>query len=170
MARRRGRSVSRGPKNNIWTVVILDVVSITTSVTEANIVEPDDWQPSTSGFERATLLRIRGWLCAASIPTDVNAASLMAMIYVCDADDSVNSPSAVASYTKEDVLWSYGWSWPGANAASVEKPSSTTVMVDVKAMRKISSAQEVRLSVVGSDATTATVSGVLRALIRKGGN
>jgi len=170
VARRRGRSVSRGPKNNIWTVVLLDNQAISTSVVEANIVEPDDWQPSTSGFERATLLRVRGWLAFTGNQPSLVVSSMFAAIYVTDADDSVNSPAAVATYTKEDVLWTWGVQVPAIESGGIEAVPMTYVAVDIKAMRKIDSARELRLTLVGSVAFTGTVSGVLRALIRKGGN
>ena len=169
MARRRFRRAgSSGLKNNVWSVVILaDVPVDDTPTVEASIVVPDEWQPALSGFEHATLLRVRGWLTATA-PQGVTAIqTLYAMIYVVDVDDTPNNPSVATSYTEEDVLWTHGWAWGAGGAGSVEKETTPGVVVDVKAMRRIDSSKEVRLALRCNSTVVVSVSGVLRALIRK---
>jgi len=169
MSRRtRSFSKSRGPKNNVWTAVVFDDVVISTTVIETAIVAPGDWQPSSGvGFEHATLLRIRGWLSLARNDNEDVFGATFLMIYVTDADDPTNDPSLAATYSTEDVIWSSGIAYSAKGAASVEAGPTTVIDVDVKAMRKINSAQQVRIALVSSSASFVIVSGVLRGLVRK---
>ena len=168
MARRGRRSFSKGPKNNVWSVVILeDVLVDDTPTIEASIAVPGEWQPAASGFEHATLLRIRGWLTATAVQGLTAVQSLFAVIYVVDSDAPSTNPLSANTYSEEDVLWTYGWSWTDGGAGSVEKVTVPAIHVDVKAMRKIDSSREVRLALRCSSTVVVSVAGVIRALIRK---
>ena len=170
MSRRRARySSSRGPKNNVWSVVLIEDLVIDTIVTEADIVNAGDLQAAATGFQRFTLLRIRGWVSISKDVTSVVDSTLFMMIYATDNDAGVVDPSSAASYTDEDVLWTYGVKQEGYLAANTVS-SSHTVQVDVKAMRKIDTSRNIRFAVVSSVAGLQRISAVFRGLTRKGGN
>jgi len=165
---RRSYSKSRGPKNNIWTALVLSEVAIATSVVESTIVTPGDWSGQVgTGFEKATLLRTRGWLSASLNQVSTIHASLFMMIYVTDAGDATHSPSLAASYATEDVLWSAGYIWGPGNASALERTPTMYFSVDIKSMRKFDSAKQLRLSLVSTASAGLEVSGVLRGLMRK---
>ena len=168
MTRRVRRGRSSGPKNNIWSVVQMEDVSISTTPVDVVIMAPGEWQPAGSGFEHATLLRIRGWL-SASKGTAVGVGSLQMAIYVVDEDALTIGALTTALYAEEDVIWTGGVQF-GASSASVEAPPSVPFNIDIKSMRKISSATDIRLTLESSVTGLCFVSGLMRALIRKGGN
>jgi len=165
----RARGKPRGPKNQLWTVTLLNQAPVDDSpAIEAGIVEPADWS-SVAGFERATLLRVRGWISVVPNAGVVTPGTAFMMIYKTDADDPVRAPDVVAEYADEDVMWTMGVSW-GIQAAD-GNGAAVTVPIDVKAMRKLTVADEIRFSVVTGAATdSCTVSGVIRGLVRVGGN
>jgi len=175
MAKRSGhtRAARRGPKNNLWTVVVQDEISIGAGgALRSNIVVAADWERSTGGNERATLLTIRGWFAITSKPNAGVAASggsIHAYIGIFDEDETPPLGDLASTYSQEDVIWTDGWTFPGA--ADVSDPMQTyKAHVHVKAMRKIRSGQKVSL-VIDSGLTTAVqTNGVLRALLRLGGN
>ena len=169
---RRGisRSASRrGPKNQVWTAVLMnEQIFDEAPAIEFNIVEPLDWSTANS-FERATLLRIRGWIAFDKAVSSAHS-TVFAMIYKTDADDPVRAPDVVAEYTDEDVLWSGGFT-AQATGATPDGVGTQGMIIDIKAMRKITVSDEIRVSVVGTAAGIAwSLSGVLRGLVRLGGN
>jgi len=164
------RARSSGPKNQVWAALALvGIVVDDTPVVSANIVQSLDWV-ARGGFERATLLRIRGWLsftppvavpstifwCVGRVDNGVGVAAL--------------DPTLVATYVNEDILAT------GGQAVAVTAAANDLIVpnvdVDIKAMRKISVADEIRLAMrtTGPAAAGWTVNGVLRALVRIGGN
>ena len=173
MARkRRGatRSRSSGVKNQVWTALLLSGQTFDDApVIEFPIVEETDWK-ARGGFEHATLLRIRGWLTFQP-PAIVPSTALMCIGVVDNGVGATSlNPNDVATYTREDILWTSGISM--ANSGVANDVMNNPIEVDVKAMRRITNAQEVRISFVsgGPVAATWTVNGVLRALVRMGGN
>ncbi len=168
MAHRRTRSRSSGLKNNMWSVVLLEDVLIPTAAVEAVIVEPDEWQAATTGFEHATLLRIRGWLSISRITTVASLHTIAMVIYKVDQDSAAVSGLVGLTYTEEDVLWSGGCNF--STISTTVGPEGLVPVqfdVDVKAMRRIDSGTDIRLSVVSNVNNASRISGVLRALIRK---
>ena len=173
MARRRfGRAVRRGPKNNIWTVILMDELTVGTTAIEVNIVQGSDWTGSVGGFQRATVMRVRGWLSVSADPTLTVATSYFMMIYVTDEDTAVQDPSALQTYADEDILWTGGFALAAGNAGAVEQRKAVyDTVIDIKSMRKLSIGQELRLSMISGDSGAAiSVAGLLRGLVRKGGN
>jgi len=167
----RGRSgVSRGPKNNVWSVVLAQNVALSDTIIEAVIVNPAEWQGSANSFQRATLLRIRGWLSYCSDAEDASAGAFFACIYVVDENENALSPLTAATYTDDDVLWTGGVQSGSLGTGAVETRIPYVWDVDVKAMRKLDSSREVRLSVVCTTGLDGRFSCGLRALVRKGGN
>jgi len=171
MSRRRAgrRSVSRGPKNNIWSVVLLESAAIGAGITEGDIVNASDMQAPLTGFQRYTLLRIRGWL-AVSKAIGATADAGFMMIYVTDADSATDDPSVAATYTDEDILWTGGYEFSPFVVGALEPSQNVRIDIDVKSMRKIDTSRDVRFAFTQNLNGSTTVSGVLRALVRKGGN
>ena len=164
-ARRRiTRSVRKGPRNLVWTAVLLDeqVVDNTPAVA-FDIVEATDWSGAV-GLERATLKRIRGWLTFTKAGTTAATGCFLA-IHKADKDTGVLSVNGVQAYTDEDILWTGGIALHGG------EPSVQHMLIDVKAMRRVTTGEDIRLSLQGYVANTVqfTVTGVLRALVDKGG-
>ena len=170
MARQR-RSVraSRGPKNNIWTVVQVSNAAQSSSPSGADIVIASDWVAS-AGFERATLLSIRGYISAAPDVVDVSTGSLAMLIYIADKDTANVDPQAVATYTEEDVLWTGGAQASGQGIAAIEARPSFNWEVNVKSMRRITNGEDVRIGAAASVGLDWRWTFVLRALLRRGGN
>ena len=167
VTRRLQRAASRGPKNNVWTAILMDELAVdNTPAVDAVIVDKSDWS-GASGNEKATLLRIRGYV---NVSKATGGATHMYMaIYVADKDTGVLSVSGVAAYVDEDILWTHGVNLPSSTAGTV---MPVYVDIDVKSMRRINSSQEVRLTMQGDigNTTVMIVSGVIRGLVRKGGN
>ena len=167
---RRGFSRSRGPKNQIWTVLVIEDVAVSNTAVDQIIVASADWSRGGS-FEKATILRTRGWLSVASDPTQTVRSGFFAAVYHVDEDNVAVAADAAALYSDEDVLWTGGFMIPAGNAGAVEIPPVFVFDIDVKSMRKTNNGQELRLALVaGTSGLTTRVSGVLRALVRVGGN
>ncbi len=163
----RRRGASRGPKNNVWTVILFDELTVDdTPAVEGVIVAVTDWSGAT-GNEKATLLRIRGYLTVALLGAASTNKPVFMAIYISDKDTGVLSPTGVAAYTDEDILWTGGVSLPAVISG---EGHTQHIEIDVKSMRRINSSQEVRITMQGAAAGTVSVSGVLRGLVRKGGN
>jgi len=126
-----------------------------------------DWEPNSASLERATIMRVRGWLSFSRSPIATVEVPIFLAMYVTDEDTGTSDPELAAFYSDEDVLWTYGIQFPVGNASAVEIGYSHNVVVDVKAMRRITNGQELRLTFVASTSATITMSGVLRTLVRK---
>ena len=158
---------TRGQKNQVWGAVLVNgsTVDETTPPFDFNIVEGGDWS-GAAGSERATLMRIRGWL------TLVPPASVPSTLFVIVTKDEVgvgaagNDPTVAATYGTEDVLWTYGISV----AATVANDLMVLpVNIDIKAMRRITNGDQIRMTMRTSGPIGAswTISGAIRSLIRK---
>ena len=71
-SRRVRRAGGRGPKNNVWSVVLIENQVVDTTTIEGDIVNSGDLQAAASGFQRFTLLRIRGWLSVSRVSCGVS--------------------------------------------------------------------------------------------------
>ncbi len=172
MPRRRAfrASGSRGPKNNVWAVVLADEVPVASLASVSfNIVQDSDWQGGT-GQERGTILRIRGWLSVNNkTTTGVRPdGAWFAYVTVQDEDAAVASPIDPQSYIDEDILWTGGGQFTATDTNATGHV--TEINIDIKTMRKIRVGQQCRLAVFNASGGTMNVSHVLRALLRKGGN
>ncbi len=171
--RRPSRSTSRrGPKNNLWTTVLFNQTPIGAGAQNTSlIVTADDWIRAAGGNERCTLLRIRGMLSfAPEANTAVVASAMMSYVMVEDADVAVAaSPFVAATYANEDILWTASAALP---ALAVDEPGpQSNWVIDIKAMRRIQKDQEIKIVTANTAGSrTQEVSGVLRALLRLGGN
>ena len=173
MSRRRGFSraaSSRGPKNNVWTTILAEDVDIGAGgLSGFNIVQDSDWTAS-AGSERATILRVRGWLTVHNkTSTGIRGDGAFFLgIFLLDSDAATPNPSVASTYVDEDTLWTGGgmFTITDTNATG----HVTDLLPDVKAMRKMRKGQELRIAVASPGLTNLRVSFVLRALLRKGGN
>jgi len=168
--RRAFRSTSRGPKDQVWaTVILVNQVVDDDPTIQFNLVQPTDWT-AVGSAERATVLRVRGWL-AFSPPLGV-PSTMFSIISLMDEDIGVggSSPVDAATYGDEDILWTYGQSV--AVTAAATDIVIPTINVDIKSMRKITSGMDLRISLesAGPAAAGWTINGVLRSLVRRGGN
>ena len=171
MAKRVRRSASsRSPKNNVWTTITAFDNGIATGVSQSfPVVLDEDWS-GAAGQERATILRIRGWLMVTNkTTTGVRPeGTWAAYITVQDEDAPVASAAVASTYTDEDILWTSGgmFTLTDTNATGIVSER----VIDVKAMRKIRIGQTCRLVITNLSDSSLENSVVLRALLRKGGN
>ena len=171
-AKRRGtsRSVRRGAKNQSWTTVLADDVTVADAASQAfNLVQDSDWV-TASAAERGTILRIRGWLSVLNKTAEAArpAGSWFGYIHLLDEDALSPSGAVSATYRDEDIFWTGGGSFPAVPATANSVVSER--IIDVKTMRKIRSGQELRLILTNSTGGTMQTAMVLRTLVRRGGN
>jgi len=168
----RGNRIVRGrrsgQKNQVWvSTVANDVQFDDTPAIEFNIVQGSDWEV-TGSAEKATVLRIRGWMV---VNKDISQASCdwFCGIYMVDEDAGVQTPAGLGLYTDEDVLWSTGGG--SANLSTTASGNQDFREIDVKAMRRIGNGQQIRMTFASNvSGVNFSMSGVTRALVRRGGN
>ena len=174
MARRSGRVTRgsrRGPKNQIWTAILADDVSILTGTTSLFAITQDsDWTRG-QGQERATILRVRGWMSiSARLGAGITGDGAVGALVQLESDLAVAPPNAllIASYVDTDILWTAGHQFPHAEGDM--SLAAWDRDVDIKAMRKIRAGQRLSMVVTSNLTNTVSISLVLRALVRVGGN
>ena len=159
------RSTKSGPKNQSWISLVFDGVVVDDApVMQFDLVEGPDWNQGT-GLERATLMRIRGWLVL--LPPAGVPSTIFATVSTQDEDIGVggSDPTDPNSYRDEDIFWTFG---RGVAATVANDLYVVPVDFDVKSMRKINSGQDVRLTMVTNGPVAAgwTLNGVIRSLVR----
>jgi len=164
------RGKARGPKDQVWTALLLNGVAVDDNpAISRDIVTAADWAVG-GGFERGTILRVRGWLICQ--PPIAVPSTLFMTVGLQDKDLVVGfaQPVVAATYIDEDIMWSAGQSV--AVTAAANDLWVPPLIVDIKTMRKITAADDLRLTMqtTGPAAANWSVSGVLRALVRRGGN
>ena len=159
--KRFGGSSVRARPNYLWTAVIADRVVASTSGVNLVVLDPTDWERGATSFERATLVAVRGWLHI--VPTTLAANTLFLYLGMYDEDETSTVGDIVAAYTTEDVLWTGGLQY---GATGLEDNRAMHIDMHVKAKRRITSANEIRLVMTSSLSNNFSVSGVLRALVR----
>ena len=170
MAKRR--AFTRAAKKSgdlIWTTLVNDdsVILAGATKTGSDIIADADWT-TIAGQERATILRVRGWFGVALEPVGVLTSSgpVFGYIGVYDADENSLDAGLAGTYRDEDIMTTFGHVFPYSNI-SQPSPDAWNQEVDVKAMRKIRTGQELRFVLTNGTTIDAQVSLVLRALIRK---
>ena len=169
-SRRRGASHARskpGVKNQIWTTLMLDAVSIAAAGTlDLNIVEAADW--AFVDGQRATLMTIRGYLSFSFSNSLVASAegSLLGLIAHVDAGVALPPPPDIAAtYVATNILDTFGYAIPEVAANVVRQVKNHEV--NVKTKRIFSAREQIRLVIKNNGVNTVEVTGVCRALIRK---
>jgi len=135
----------------------------------AKVVTDTDWVRA-AGFERATILRVRGMM---SFTNKIDALAVAggfvaAYVALMDEDASVPPATTVATYTDEDILWA-----DSHNIPFVVADGSGFVYhfpIDIKAMRKMRAGQDLNFVLTNLATADIQFSGVVRALLRLGGN
>jgi len=170
-ARRFNRRASAAKHGDlVWiTTVIAASILEATPLDIGLIVIPSDWGNQV-GFDRATLMGIRGWLSWAqqAAATAADATGAYMAVYMTDAAVAVNSmdPSTATEYSDFDVIWTDGFSLSQTTGTAGPFPAR---QLDLKAKRKLTSTSSIRLAAsVDSDTATPRVSfnGVFRALLK----
>ena len=170
---RTRRSGSR-MKNNIWTTVLLDEVLIGTGIQNvSDIVQGFDWSPT--GGEHATILTVRGWLsfCGQNDTGIKSEGQIFWYISTIDAAVTLaNTPQADAAptYVQANILATGGHIFESIAGGTGDSRPTHDVEINVKTMRKIRAGQNLILVVKNATGDNLRVGGVLRALLRKGGN
>jgi len=163
---RRSRAVKRN-RDLIWVTTIFQASLIETpGIDIADVVLPADWQSGT-GFDRATLLGVRGWICISQTAagTAADIPGIWTAMYICGIDSPANTfdPYLAIDYVNYDTLWSYGYV---GEASTRTQPS---VQLNIKSKRKLTTGQEVRYAAtVPVDTATPrfNVGGAIRALLQ----
>jgi len=177
VARRRGRvrTSVRSNKNQIWVSTIFEAVSFDDSpVIDTNILTGSQWQ-SEVGLTRATVMSIRGWLSLSYDSTQAVANRAYMLFYLTDTDTPIllagtNGPADALGYI-EDVMWTGGWQVPIGKAGSIEQSTGKEFELQIKTMRRVTSDQVIRLALAaGTGGSNFLLSGVVRVLVRRGGN
>ena len=141
--------------------LISDQNVLASATLSATLLQDADWD-SLITFDRATLLRIRGWIAVSQGTSSPATTGLMMAIWKMPQAVTVPQPTLNASYDLTDTLWTGGATW----AASAATSSSGYYMpIDVKVKRKLDPEDMI---VWAARCTTATafcrVSGFLRCL------
>jgi len=172
MARKRffRAASSKGPKNNVWTTVLMDEFGVALGVTQQfNIVQDSDWTV-VGGSERSTVLRIRGWVADHNKDTSGvrPEGAWFGYITVQDEDAAASPADVSVTYADEDILTTIGGVFTVTDTAATGHV--TEINIDVKSMRKLRTGQQLRLIITNASTASMDVSGVVRALLRRGGN
>jgi len=170
MARRRA-GVTRATRKKgalIWTTVLGNNILVDNGArTEADIVTSSDWTV-VGGSEKATLMRIRGWLGVSLTPAGALTSGAPVFSYIATFDEDELGPGAATAttYSEEDILATYGHEFPYTNLAEGRGPTWQQI-IDVKAMRKIRTGMDVRLVLSNLTSLDVVVSFVIRGLIKR---
>jgi len=175
VAARRGRvRRSSRAKNGdlVWVTTIIQASLLESTPTDIGLlVIPADWSSAGGGFDRCTLMGIRGWLSMVQqgAATAAEATGCYTALYVTDQAVAANSmdPSTATEYSDFDTLWTDGMALTAA--ASTAQQAIWSRQLEVKTRRKLTSASSVRLAgAVDADSATPRVNwvGVVRTLLK----
>ena len=168
----KGRRITRSVRSKgalVWTTVLANGINMATGTTATmDIIDDQDWT-NVGGSEKATCLRVRGWLSITIDAAAVLTGAEPVFLYVALFDQSAASPNAddPTTYTEEDILWTAGHMFPYSNISQTS-PDSYDVNVDIKAMRKIRTGEQLRMVIRNPTGGLAyEFSGLLRALVKR---
>jgi len=155
---------SSAQRNKVWTALSLEEDLVTITPQADNLVEEADWS-NVAGMEHATLLAIRGWICA-TFASAANPVSLMQALIMIDDEipPADTSPRDVGIYVNEQILWTGGVAYPKLRS-DVGNGFSTVWDINVKAKRKITSGDAIRYIRGANIDNNVEVNCVLRALL-----
>jgi len=173
VAGRRRARVLRGARRKgdlVWVTTVIAASILEATPTDIGLlVIPSDWGDQ-AGFDRCTLMGIRGWLgfSQQAAATAADATGCYLAIYVTDASVAANSmdPSTATEYQDFDTIFTDGMSLTQTTGTAGFQVSR---QLDIKARRKLTSASSVRvaLTVDGDTATPrVNVNGVVRSLLK----
>jgi len=168
--RRSFRRMRRGHRDLIWITTLIQASILEATVTDiADLVIPADWS-TVAGFDRATLLGVRGWLATQPVAagTATEASCMFGAMYVTDAGVAANSfnPSDANEYIDFDTIWTFGSTIGGSTTLGADQAYHE---VEVKAKRKLTSAQRISIAAVVPTDTAApriNFAGCVRCLLQ----
>lgn len=168
--RRRGGRAVRRNRDLIWITSILEETLLESTLDIALLVIPTDWSGSNAGFDRATILGIRGWmhLVQVAAATALDATGAWLSIYKTDqaVPLNANDPHDSTDYNVNDTLWTGGM---GLNLTTGTSSPLPVMDINVKTRRKITSADSLRLACtipVDTGTPRVNVIGCLRVLLQ----
>jgi len=175
MARRQFRRSVRRTKDYIWATTRVDQLILDDEqLNFTTLLSPSDWEASTTGFDRGTLVAIRGWLCGKQTANGTTAEGTMVASFIhknSAAAASAFTPLNAASYDSSDILWCNGFVVIGSTANDSSRYDMAAQQIHIKAKRKIDSSETIQLvSAMDIDtaaAPTYTLSGILRVLVQR---
>ena len=161
------RAFSKGVKNQIWSVLLVDQLSVaTTSSFSANIVQASDWAAITG--QRATMMAMRGYISISgnnSGSAKIEGA-LFGYIGTLSEAAGTTPPAEVAgTYTEPTILDTFGHAWEdvavGVTRNTFDHP------VNVKTKRTIDTSTNIVLAMANESGNTIEITCVIRTLMRK---
>jgi len=171
---RRGnwrRAATRVKKDYVWKTSSIALTGTGAGAAQyTTILTPADWQVGSTGFERATVLAIRGWLYFTNVVLGSNFPGSYAAIYKGSVTEAPSfDPRAIATYDAYDILRVFGA--PGARAAVTTASDEVPHVqhVDIKSKRKVDSSENLLFAfgTAGSAAASTNAIGVLRVLVER---
>ena len=161
-ARRTTRRFSKGQQDYVWTSVVIEAATVaTTALQGENIAQESDWRAG-SGFERSTLLSIRGYVSCHNLSSAQNDVK-MCIAKQGDAEPTIDAAAAL-TYTDEDILWTGGVLFPSVTGGQA---FPYNVEIDVKAKRKLTVGDDIAFFIAPNGGSVLW-SCTLRALINRG--
>jgi len=169
------RSVRR-TKDYIWATTVVDqLVLDDEALSISTLLNPADWEASTTGFDRGTLVAIRGWLHTSQIAAGSAADQTLVASYIIKNAATASSaftPLNAASYDSADVLWCGGALIQGSTLAGDKgRYQLTDGQIHVKSKRKIDSSENIQLvsamEISAAAAPTYAITGILRVLVQR---
>jgi len=174
--RRGGRSsfrFRRGKRDYVWVTTRVDQVILDDeALSAATLVSPSDWIASSTGFDRGTIVAVRGWLSFAQTVAATGADNTCVMSYIAKnstTSASAFSPLTATSYDNTDIMWCMG-SLLQASLSGDRARWDSTYELNIKAKRKIDSSEVLQLiTAMDTDTAspTAALSGIVRTLIQR---
>lgn len=170
---RRVRVVRRSSRRKgdlVWITTVVAASLLEATPTDYGLlVIPTDWG-NQQGFDRATLMGIRGWLgfSQQAAATAADATGFYTAIYVTDASVAANSmdASTATEYQDFDTIYTDGFSLTQTTGTAGFTQSR---QLDIKSRRRLTSASSVRIAgtVDGDTATPrVNINGVIRTLLK----
>jgi len=151
-------------QEHIWTAVTVNNGGLSAGITQAlPIVTGADWSVR-AGYSTATLVRVRGWLCANTAASTAGQGAIFGTVQIMDAEDATPDVSGAANYIDEDILATFGGGIT-MYVGSEGNHQFPYFEIDVKARRKLRIDDTVYAFVRNVGGPPAELSGVLRALI-----
>lgn len=172
MRKARFRRAVKRSRDLVWVTTIIEASILESTPTDiGQIVVSGDWSNGNVGFDRCTLMAVRGWLslAQAAAATAAEATGVYMAMYVTDGSVALNSmdPAVATEYVQFDTIWTNGTCM---TANTGNQPADVmSRQLDIKARRKLTTASEVRLAAsMSSDTATprANFNGCIRALLR----
>ena len=145
------------PKDFAWVSTCIESSFAADASAQVILLDDMDWIAG-SGFERATLTAIRGFL--SFYPNGVGAGSLFLAILKCGDAEGPIDVASTAAYNENDILWCGG----ATGRATAESFQTIRHELNIKTKRIITANDEIRLGLHPAGAPF-YVAGTMRCLV-----